>query len=138
MSDLIRNVKIVKGIVPIYATTNHATTATEVNALGWSRALWVINIGAMAATAVVTMKVQNSATSSGTLADITSAALTNVTSAGASKVFLIDHAVSPSYPYLKLKGTCGTARATLGAVCVLYDRNGLVRVDHGAGQVIDL
>lgn len=139
MRDLIRRVAVRKAIVPIYATTGHATTATEVNASGYSRALWAINIGAMDAAAVIEMKVQHATATGGTFSDVTSAALTNVTSAGASKVCLIDHAIDPSYPFLKLKGTCGTARATIGAVVVLYGRNGLLRDPQtDTGQVVDL
>lgn len=136
--DIIRRTKVVTAINPIYATTGHATTATEVNATGWSRALWIIQVGAMAATAVVEMEVQASATTSTGFADVTSAALTDISSAGANKVYLIEHAVSPSKPYLKLAGTCGTARATVAATCVLYEPNGLNRVTIGAGQIVDL
>jgi len=136
--DLVRRVAVRVGINPIYATTNHTTTATAVDARGWSRALWVISVGAMAATAVIDMEVQQSNASAGTYADVTSAALVDVTSAGANEVYLIDHAISGSYPYLKLAGTCRTARATVSAVCVLYGRNGLLRDTATAGQVIDL
>jgi len=138
MDKLIRNVKPVVGINPIYATTGHATTATEVNATGYSRAMWVVSIGAMDAAAIVEVEVQESTTTSGTFADVTSAALTDVTSAGANKVYLIDHAVTPTKPYLKIAGTCGTARATVAAVCVLYEPNGLARPTHSAGQVISV
>ena len=136
--DIVREVGVRAGIVPIYATTNHATTASEVNAVGYSRAMWIIQTGAMNATAVLTMKVQNSTASGGTFSDVTSAALVNATNASASKVFLIDHAINASYPYLKLKGTSGTARAYVAATVVLYGKNGLVRDTVTAAQVIDL
>ena len=139
MNDLIRRVAVRQAIVPIHATTGHATTATEVNATGYSRALWVVDVGAMDAAAVIEMKVQHATATGGTFSDMTSAALTNVTSAGASKLCLIDHAVNPSYPFLKLKGTCGTARALIGAVVILYGKNGLVRDPQtNTGQVVDL
>lgn len=137
--DLIRRIGVRQAINPIYATTNHATTATAVDARGYSRALWAISVGAMAATAVIDMEVQNSATLAGTYADVTSAALTDITSAGANKAFFIDHAVSGSYPFLKLAGTCRTARATVSAICILYGKNGIVRDPYTtAGQVVDL
>ena len=139
-SDLIRNIKIVQAIAPIHATTGHAITATEVYATGWSRAIWIINVGAMDALAVGEVEVQSSASSGGTFTDVTSAALTDFAStAGSAGVYLIEHAVEASYPYLKLAATCGTARAVVGGVCLLYQRGGgVARVDHGAREIVDL
>jgi len=140
MNDLIRRVAIREAIRPIYATTGHATTAVEVNATGYSRALWVVQVGDMDALAVVEMEAQESASSGGTFTDVTSAALTDIAStAGKQKPYFIDHAVSPTKPYLKLAGTCGTARATVAAVCILYGRNGIVRDSYSsAGEIVDL
>lgn len=139
MRDLLRHVAVREAIVPIYATTGHATTATEVNATGWSRAMWIINVGAMDAAAVVEMEVQNATATAGTFADVTSAALTDIASAGASKIYVIQHAVAPTKPFLKLAGTCGTARAIVSAVCILFGRNGVVRDPYSdAGQVVEV
>jgi len=121
MEQLIRHVKPAKAIAPIYATTNHATTATVVDGRGFNRAMWVIMTGTMLATAKLTGKIQNSATSSGTYTDVTSAALVDVTSTGASKIFIIDHKINGSYPYLKFKGTSSTSRLYVGGACILYN-----------------
>lgn len=48
------------------------------------------------------------------------------------------YAINESYPYLKLKGTSGTARAYVAATVVLYGKNGLVRDTVTAAQVVDL
>lgn len=120
MEQLDRYIKTVQAIVPIHATTGHATTATEVNAIGFDRAQFVVYIGAMDAACVVEMDVLQASASGGTFSAITSASLTNVTSAGASKLYMIDVPVSGSKPYLKLRGTSGTARCTISAICNLY------------------
>ena len=120
MEQLDRYIKTVQAIVPIHATTGHATTATEVNAIGFDRAQFIIYIGAMDATCVVEMAVHQASSSGGTFSAITSGELTNVTSAGATKLYMIDVPVSGSSPYLKLVGTCGTARCLIGATCNLY------------------
>jgi hypothetical protein len=140
MADLIRNVAIREAIRPIHATTGHATTSVAVDATGWSRALWVIQAGAMDALAVLEMEVQESAASAGAYTDVTSAALTDIAStAGKNKPYFIDHAVTNSKPYLKIAGTCGTARATVSAICILYGRNGIVRDPYSsAGEIVDL
>ena len=125
MEQLDRYIKTVQAIVPIHATTGHATTATEVNATGFDRAQFVIYIGAMDATCVVEMDVQQATATGGTFADVTSGSLTNVTSAGATKLYMIDVPVSGSAPYLKLAGTSGTARCLIAAWCNLYNGSSL-------------
>ncbi len=121
MESLLAYSNIVKAVVPIEGTTGHAVTATEVNASGFARCAFLIMTGAMDANCVLECKAQQAATSGGTFANITSAALTNVTSAGASKVYLIDLPVNESYPYLKLAATCGTAQGVFAALAVLYN-----------------
>lgn len=118
--ELLSYSNVAKAIVPIYATTGHAVTATAVNATGFDRALFIIQTGAMNATAVLGMGVTNSATTNGTYTLITSASLTNVTSAGASGVYVIDVPVNGSYPFLKLRGTSSTARSYVSAIALLY------------------
>jgi hypothetical protein len=124
MEQLDRVIKTVQAIVPIHATTGHATTATEVNATGFDRAQFVIYIGAMDATCVVEMEAQEATATGGTFTDITSGALTDVTSAGATKLYMIDVPVSYGAPYLKLAGTSGTARCVIAAWCNLYRGSG--------------
>ncbi len=121
MKQLIRQVKPAKAIAPIYATTNDATTATVVDGRGFDRAMWVIMTGTMQATAKLTGKIQHCATSNGTYTDVTSAALVDVTSAGADKVFVIDHKIDGSYPYLKFKGTSAVSQLYVGGACILYN-----------------
>ena len=140
MNDLIRRIAVREGIRPIYATTGHATTSVVVDATGYSRALWVVQVGDMDALAVVEMEVQESSARAGAYTDVTSAALTDIAStAGKNKPYFIDHAVTYNKPYLKMAGTCGTARATVSAICILYGKNGIVRDSYSsAGEIVDL
>lgn len=138
MDNLMRIVKVMKAIAPIYGTTNHATTATEVDARGYSRACWIVSTGAMLATAVLEIEVQSATASGGTFADVTSAALTDVTSAGAGKVYIIDHAVEVTKPYLKIAGTSKTSRVNVSAVCLLYNGSHLSpgSASSNVGQIV--
>lgn len=128
--------KVVPAIVPIQGTTNHALTATAVDARGFDRAHFIIATGAMNPTAVMTMKVTQSDASAGTYAVISGAQLTNVANAGASKVYVIDVPVAADKPYLKLRGTSGTARVTAGAVCILYGGSGKRPASAGYTQYV--
>jgi hypothetical protein len=121
MDNLMRITKVMKAIAPIYGTTNHTTTATEVDARGYSRAMWIISTGAMNATAVLEIEVQSATATGGTFADVTSAALVDATSASEGKIFIIDHPVSVTKPFLKIAGTSKTARVNVSAVCLLYN-----------------
>jgi hypothetical protein len=124
MEQLDQYIKTVQAIVPVNATTADATTATAVNATGFDRAQFVIYVGAMDATCVVEMQATQSDASAGTYAAISGSALTDISSAGASKLYMIDVPVNGSYPYLKLKGTSGTARCLIAAICNLYKGSG--------------
>jgi len=136
MDELARNIKVVPAIVPIEGTTNHALTATAVNATGFDKALFVIATGAMSATAVMTMKATQSSASAGTYSVITSAQLTNVSNTGASKVYLLEVPVVAATPYLKLRGTSGTARVTAGAVAILYGGSNTKPASAGYSQYV--
>jgi len=115
-------------VVPIYATTGHATTATAVNGSGYNRAAFILQTGAMDSAAIVEMELTKSATSGGTYTLVSDSTLTDIEStAGASSLFLIDAKVDGDKPYMKLRGTCGTARATVSAICLLYNPNGIIR-----------
>ena len=130
MENIDDYVKFAKAIVPIHGTTDNATTATVVDASGYNRAAFIIETGAMDALNVFEMEVTQSASSGGTYTLVSDSALTDIEStAGASSLFLIDMAVDSDYPYLKLRGTCGTARGLIAAICCLYNPTGKVRAD---------
>ena len=137
--QLCRDVQIRSAILPVYATTGHATTATEVNATGFSRACWIIHVGAMDALAKLEMEVQETTVTSGTFSDLSGAALTDIAStAGKNKIYIIDHPISQSKPFLKIAGTCGTARATVAATCLLYNGSSKKPPTLTVGQLVAL
>jgi len=137
MEELIQYGNIATAIVPIYGTTGHALTATAVDATGFSRVCFMIQTGAMQALCKIEMSATESATSTGTYTKISGAELTDIAStAGASKVYIIDVPVSGSKPYLKLRGTCGTARGYASAVAYLYRGSGIQPNTDGYTQYV--
>ena len=126
MEELIQYGNVATAIVPIYGTTGHALTATAVDARGFDRVCFMIQTGAMEALCVIEMEVTQSTASAGSYTLISSSALTDIAStAGASKVYVIDVPVSGTSPYLKLRGTCGTARGYASAVAFKYRGSGI-------------
>lgn len=118
---LAQKIKVVSGSVPA-VTGVGAIAPVEVVATGYDRCMWVLYTGAAGAGAsTIAAKIQNAATSGGALTDITSAASAGLTkAANASKVHVIDHAVNPAKPFLKLTGTVGTDTFATAVVAILY------------------
>ena len=116
--------KIVQSVAPVTSST--ALTATEIDCTGFDRVCHIINVGAMTATGTFDYKVQEAAaTGMANAADVTGAALTQVTaSSGANKVYAIDLPVNPAKPFQKAVAACGTADVTVGAIAVLYEGSG--------------
>lgn len=137
MTDiLINNCKVVPAVVPS-AGAAAALTPVEVDGTGFSRAMFIIGTGAAAAGAKLNAKIQKSAASGGALADITSAALTEVLAAtGASKCYVIDVAIDPDKPYMKITGAVTVDAFANGAVCVLYNGTGWRPVSAPATEVV--
>ena len=137
MTDiLINNCKVVPAVVPS-AGAAAALTPVEVDGTGFSRAMFIIDTGAAAAGAKLNAKIQKSATSSGALADITGAALTEVLAAtGASKSYVIDVAIDAAKPFMKITGAVTVDTFANGAVCVLYNGTGWRPVSAPATEVV--
>jgi hypothetical protein len=83
--------------------------------------MFILSTGAVAATGVLNVKIQNSATSGGALADITGAAIAEISTATAgSKVYVIDVPVSTTRPFMKITGAVTADTAANSIVCALY------------------
>jgi hypothetical protein len=137
MEEFARYFNIVNAIVPIVGTTGHATTATAVDGRGYGRAAFIVQLGSRPAEAILEMQAAEAATSTGATSVITGSKLTNVTSAGASKIYCIDVPVNSAKPFLKLRGTSGTAGHQLvSAICVLYRGNKQNPVTWQSGQYL--
>ena len=121
MEELLGYVKPVMAIEPV-SKNNAAIVATAVNGTGYDRCCFLIMTGAVAATAGVTVRVQESAASAGTYANRTTNAALALFSGTASsgKIFSLDVGVNSAKPFMKLYGTCGTAATLHGAVALLY------------------
>lgn len=122
--NLLGRMKIVQSVAPV--TSNTALTEVEINCAGFDRVCHIINVGAMTASGTFDYKVQeDSATGMANAADVTGAALTQVTaSSGANKVYAIDLPVNPAKPFQKAVAACGTANVTVGAIAILYEGSG--------------
>lgn len=122
--NLLGRMKIVQSVAPV--TSNTELTETEIDCTGFDRVCHIINVGAMTASGTFDYKVQeDSATGMANAADVTGAALTQVTaSSGANKVYAIDLPVNPAKPFQKAVAACGTANVTVGAIAILYEGSG--------------
>ncbi len=120
-TQLADKVKIVNAVVPT-AGAVAALTATAVDGSGnYDRVMFVMSTGAAAAGATMTFKIQSSATSGGSYADVTSAALTNLAAAtGANKQFVIDMPIADAKPFFKVVGAVGTDTFANGTIAILY------------------
>lgn len=118
--QLADKIKIVNAIIPTSGAIG-AGTATVVDGTGFGRVAFVLSTGAAAAGATIAYKVQSSATSGGSYADVASAALSSVTAAaGASKQNVIDMPVDSVKPFMKLVQTVGTDTFANSSLAILY------------------
>lgn len=123
MKYLLANSKVVPSVVPSAGAVANLTPV-EVDGRGFSRALFIFAMGAIAATGKFNAKIQKAATAGGALADCTGAALTEIATAGDSKVYGIDVTIDPAKPYMKVTGAVTTDTAANSAVCILYGGSG--------------
>jgi len=124
MDYLSQNCKVVNAVVPSAGAVANLTPV-EVDARGFSRAMFIVSTGAAVALATFDVKVQKAATAGGALADVTGAGLTQVLAAtGASKTFLIDVTVDVAKPYMKITGAVGTQTMANAVTCILYNGSG--------------
>lgn len=131
-------IKIVNAVIPT-AGAAAAITATVVDGTGFSRCAFVLSTGAAATGATIAYKIQSSATSGGSYADVTNAALTNLAAASdASKQFVIDMPVDPAKPFMKVVGTVGTDTFANSSVAILYRGNNYPVASTYATQLVTL
>jgi hypothetical protein len=124
--SLLGHCKIVPSIVPTVGSVA-GCTETEINCTGFDRCLHIIVLGAAGnAGATFDYKVTEAPlTGMANAADITSAALTEVTgTAGGSKVYAIETRVNPAKPFQIAVGVVGTNTFANAAVAVLYQGSG--------------
>jgi hypothetical protein len=104
--------------------TAGAKTGAEIDARNFpgGKAVWTVLAGTLGTNATVDFKVQDCDTSGGTFADITGAAITQLTQAGTDEsdtAVDLEHEIKPGRPFLKGILTIGTATSDAGATCHL-------------------
>ena len=117
--------KFTQAITPL-SNAAGAVTGTAVNAAGFDRALFLIDVGTMAnggATLVMAVDQNNTSGTSGS--QISGSLDTVAATSGASETYGIDVPVDPDYPWLTLKSTAGTGFVNVGASVILYNGSGL-------------
>lgn len=126
MEELFAYVKPVMSIAPL-SGSDAAIVPTAVDGRGYSRCAHVVLVGAVGTDGGLSCAVTESATSGGVYAQqTTTAALTDIGTAGAAKVYLLDVPINSAKPYQKLYGTAGTAAVLHGAIALLYGKNGVL------------
>jgi len=102
----------------------------------WDGVLYIFNIGAMANGATFDARVMSSPNSNfSTNANITNAAITQLTNAANTNVVMID-VYRPTDRYLKTVSTPATANVTYGSVAIRYRRTGLLPPTQLAVQTV--
>ncbi len=114
--------KIVLAVAPS-AGAVATYTPIEVDGTGFDRVKWIIATGAAGAGAsTISFKVQSSATTGGTFADVSGAASAGLTkAANASKIQVYDMPVDPAKPFMKAVGAVGTDTFANCIIAELYN-----------------
>jgi hypothetical protein len=116
--------KCMSAIAPSIGTIG-TMTPIEVNCAGFDRVMYIATLGVAGAGGLFDMKVQDSATTGGALADITGAVLTQVTkAAGDSTCQVIDVKVNPAKLFHKLTVVTTTGAFPNSVTAVLYRGSG--------------
>ena len=112
-------IKIVNAVVPTVGSAG-AMSATVVDGTGYDRCMFILTTGAATAGATGTFKIQSSATSGGSYADVSGAALTNLADTDGSKQFVVDMPVDPAKLFMKVVGTTVTQPIANSTIAILY------------------
>lgn len=111
------------GIDPdVYTASTY--TGTEINAQGYTKALWIVHLGTLGSSATVNFKVQDSITTSGSFADVTNGAISEQTQGGtdaSDSVVLLELDIVAGRPFLKAEMVVGVQTCDAGVTCLLYN-----------------
>lgn len=123
LKNLGRLVEVQTAIVPGTKSTG-AITAVAVDATGFDRVRYAVEVGAFGASAGFDAEITESATSGGTYTIIASSGMTAITAAAANKVVMIDVPVNSSKPFQKVRSTATTQTVGVSAVALCYGGSG--------------
>jgi len=116
---MLDKIKIVNAVVPSAGTAG-AMTAVAVDGTGYDRVMFVLTTGAATAGSSGTFKITSSATTGGSYADVSGAALTDLTDADGSKHFVVDMPVAKAKAFFKVAGTTVTQPIANSTIAILY------------------
>ena len=103
---------------------------------GWNGCMFIFNLGAMTSGATFDARIVSSANANMSGAtNVTSAALTQVTTATPNNAFIID-VWRPTDRYLRSATQPATANSQLSSVAVRYRRTGILPPTQSATQVV--
>ena len=112
-------ITIVNAVVPSAGAAG-AMTAIVVDGTGYDRCMFVLTTGAATAGGSGTFKIQSSATSGGSYADVSGAALANLADTDGSKQFVVDMPVNSAKAFMKVVGTTVTQPIANSTIAILY------------------
>lgn len=118
-NQILSDMKVLAVLTPASRSAGAAESGV-IDARGYSRVLWIFHAGVNQTNGTQDVKITSSATSGGTYADVTSAALTQVTTSNDEALYMLDMPVDPAKPFMKLVDTVATAAGIAGASVVLY------------------
>jgi hypothetical protein len=128
---------ILQAVAPLTSSGPFLTAAQKIDGNGYSRAMFVFNLGVPLAGASFNASIWDATTSGATFAVMTDAKLAQMTSGATSCVAVIDVEIVSSRPWLFVSGSgVGNSNWPAGAVCFLYYAANRVAAPTGVQQIV--
>lgn len=118
-NQLSNRIGIATALAPVSKSAG-TTTSSAIDMTGYSKGSLVVTVGVISSSGTVDCKVQASATSGGSYADITGAAITQMTEAGgdSGSTVQVDFDIPNGKPFVKTVLTNATAAAVQGVLII--------------------
>tara|TARA_R100001086_G_scaffold173598_1_gene95150 strand:+ start:130 stop:519 length:390 start_codon:yes stop_codon:yes gene_type:complete len=122
-NQLANRVKFNVALAPVSKSAG-STTSSAIDLTGYSKAALLVSVGVISSSGTVDCKVQSSATSGGSYADITGAAITQMTQAGGDSddTVQVDFEIPNGQPFVKTVLVNATA-AAIQSVHIIGDQD---------------
>jgi hypothetical protein len=118
------------------STSAGTITSSAIDLTGYDRVLVILNSGTNTATGTLDVKVQSSATSGGSYADVASYAFVQVTTSNHQKVYFLDGAVETSKNFWKIVHTVALAACVYSITVIPYNGNRLLPATQSTTNVV--
>jgi len=118
-NQLANRIGINVALAPISKSAG-TTTSSAIDLTGYSKAALIVSVGVISSSGTLDCKVQSSATSGGSYADITGAAITQMTQAGgdSGSTVQVDFEIPNGKPHVKTVLVNATAAAVQGVLII--------------------